>query len=212
MCFLSKKKCGFGTRKLWTPFSYGVIHAGGIGKFLSDWIRNGEPPYDLIECDPNRYSKWADVPFMCAKVRESYGFNTIGEETMVDEIQQAKSIVLHPADFSSLRSSRIPQGGAICRSPNSPAKRSLPALERWMLDGLPRWLGTTSLVLQTWRRYWIQVRSPQNCFYIGLEICTTSSICTTTSWSDVKIFSLQSHLIIFFFLKFSQMRIIIFFK
>lgn len=60
-------------------FSYGVIHAGGIGKFLSDWIRNGEPPYDLIECDPNRYSKWADVPFMCAKARESYGFNNVGK-------------------------------------------------------------------------------------------------------------------------------------
>lgn len=64
----------------WTTFSYGVIHAGGIGKFLSDWIRNGEPPYDLIECDPNRYGKWADVPFMCAKARESYGFNNVGKK------------------------------------------------------------------------------------------------------------------------------------
>lgn len=60
-------------------FRYGVIHAGGIGKFLSDWIRNGEPPYDLIECDPNRYGTWTDVPFMCAKARESYGFNNVGK-------------------------------------------------------------------------------------------------------------------------------------
>lgn len=68
-----------GVRNYWTAigFGYGVIHAGGIGKFLSDWIRNGEPPYDLIECDPNRYGKWADVPFMCAKARESYGFNNV---------------------------------------------------------------------------------------------------------------------------------------
>lgn len=58
---------------------YGVIHAGGIGKFLSDWIRTGEPPYDLIECDPNRYGKWTDVPYMCAKARESYGFNNVGK-------------------------------------------------------------------------------------------------------------------------------------
>uniref|UniRef100_A0A665TLX3 Dimethylglycine dehydrogenase n=1 Tax=Echeneis naucrates TaxID=173247 RepID=A0A665TLX3_ECHNA len=66
-------------RNYWTAigFGYGVIHAGGIGKFLSDWIMNGEPPYDLIECDPNRYGKWADVPFMCAKARESYGFNNV---------------------------------------------------------------------------------------------------------------------------------------
>uniref|UniRef100_A0A674MZZ7 Dimethylglycine dehydrogenase n=1 Tax=Takifugu rubripes TaxID=31033 RepID=A0A674MZZ7_TAKRU len=68
-----------GVRNYWTAigFGYGVIHAGGIGKFLSDWIRNGEPPYDLIECDPNRYSKWVDVPFLCAKARESYGFNNV---------------------------------------------------------------------------------------------------------------------------------------
>ncbi|XP_036384845.1 dimethylglycine dehydrogenase, mitochondrial [Megalops cyprinoides] len=68
-----------GVRNYWTAigFGYGVIHAGGMGKFLSDWIMNGEPPFDLIECDPNRYSKWTTVPFMCAKARESYGFNNV---------------------------------------------------------------------------------------------------------------------------------------
>ncbi|XP_019728556.1 dimethylglycine dehydrogenase, mitochondrial [Hippocampus comes] len=68
-----------GVRNYWTAigFGYGVIHAGGVGKFLSDWIRNGEPPYDLIECDPNRYGSWVDVPFLCAKARESYGFNNV---------------------------------------------------------------------------------------------------------------------------------------
>lgn len=60
-----------------------MIHAGGIGKFLSDWIRNGEPPYDLIECDPNRYGKWTDIHFMCAKARESYGFNNVGEKRLL---------------------------------------------------------------------------------------------------------------------------------
>lgn len=68
-----------GVQNYWTAigFGYGIIHAGGIGKFLSDWIVNGEPPYDLIECDPNRYGKWADVPVMCAKARESYGYNNV---------------------------------------------------------------------------------------------------------------------------------------
>ncbi|XP_077593151.1 dimethylglycine dehydrogenase, mitochondrial [Stigmatopora nigra] len=68
-----------GVPNYWTAigFGYGVIHAGGVGKFLSDWITNGEPPYDLIECDPNRYAKWVDVPFLCAKARESYGFNNV---------------------------------------------------------------------------------------------------------------------------------------
>lgn len=58
---------------------YGIIHAGGVGKFLSDWIMSGEPAYDLIECDPNRYGKWTTVPYLCAKARESYGFNNVGK-------------------------------------------------------------------------------------------------------------------------------------
>uniref|UniRef100_A0AAZ3QLD9 Dimethylglycine dehydrogenase n=1 Tax=Oncorhynchus tshawytscha TaxID=74940 RepID=A0AAZ3QLD9_ONCTS len=42
---------------------YGMIHGGGIGKFLSDWIVTGDPPlYDLN-------GKWTTVPYMCTKVR-----------------------------------------------------------------------------------------------------------------------------------------------
>ncbi|KAK6305131.1 hypothetical protein J4Q44_G00239110 [Coregonus suidteri] len=54
-----------GARNYWTAigFGYGVIHAGGIGKFLSDWIVTGEPPYDL------------SAAFDTA--RESYGFNNV---------------------------------------------------------------------------------------------------------------------------------------
>lgn len=74
-----------------------MIHAGGIGKFLSDWIRNGEPPYDLIECDPNRYGKWADVPFICAKARESYGFNNVGKKG-----RRRRSATLPPVASPSL--------------------------------------------------------------------------------------------------------------
>lgn len=40
---------------------YGIIHAGGAGKYLSEWIVNGEPTYDLVECDPSRFGKWADA-------------------------------------------------------------------------------------------------------------------------------------------------------
>lgn len=59
--------------------SYGIIHAGGVGKYLSDWILHGEPPFDLIELDPNRYGKWTTAQYTEAKARESYGFNNIGE-------------------------------------------------------------------------------------------------------------------------------------
>ncbi|XP_043919643.1 dimethylglycine dehydrogenase, mitochondrial [Protopterus annectens] len=68
-----------GVRNYWTAigFGYGIIHSGGVGKFLSDWIINGEPSFDLIEVDPNRYGKWTTKEYTAVKARESYGFNNI---------------------------------------------------------------------------------------------------------------------------------------
>ncbi|CAJ0927827.1 unnamed protein product [Ranitomeya imitator] len=68
-----------GVQNYWVAigFGYGIIHAGGIGKFLSDWILGGEPPFDLIEIDPNRYGKWTSTKYTALKARESYGFNNI---------------------------------------------------------------------------------------------------------------------------------------
>ncbi|XP_071846025.1 dimethylglycine dehydrogenase, mitochondrial-like isoform X2 [Apostichopus japonicus] len=68
-----------GLRNYWAAvgFSYGIIHSGGAGKFLSDWILNGEPPYDLIEMDPNRYGKWTTQEYTAIKARESYGNNNL---------------------------------------------------------------------------------------------------------------------------------------
>lgn len=70
-----------GVRNYWVAigFGYGIIHAGGVGKYLSDWILHGEPPFDLIELDPNRYGKWTTTQYTEAKARESYGFNNIGD-------------------------------------------------------------------------------------------------------------------------------------
>ncbi len=55
--------------------SYGIIHGGGAGKYLSDWILKGEPDFDLNECDPERYGKWTTMDYTLAKVREGYGMN-----------------------------------------------------------------------------------------------------------------------------------------
>uniref|UniRef100_A0A1I8IES6 Dimethylglycine dehydrogenase n=1 Tax=Macrostomum lignano TaxID=282301 RepID=A0A1I8IES6_9PLAT len=54
---------------------YGIIHGGGVGKYVADWIRTGEPPYDLIELDANRYGCGADRSYTHAKSRETYGLN-----------------------------------------------------------------------------------------------------------------------------------------
>ena len=41
--------------------SYGIVHGGGMGRYLAHWMLHNEPPYDLFECDPNRYkSNWTD--------------------------------------------------------------------------------------------------------------------------------------------------------
>ena len=39
-------------------------------------MMRGEPDYDLIECDADRYSDWTDKKFLLEKARESYGMNT----------------------------------------------------------------------------------------------------------------------------------------
>ncbi|GLG96783.1 uncharacterized protein GBIM_03690 [Gryllus bimaculatus] len=56
-------------------FGYGIIHAGGIGRYLAEWILKKEPPYELIELDPCRYGTWTTMPYTFAKARESYGMN-----------------------------------------------------------------------------------------------------------------------------------------
>lgn len=58
-------------------FSYGIVHAGGIGKYLSDWMVQGEPPFDLTEFDPARYGAWTTRQYVVAKARESYGLNNV---------------------------------------------------------------------------------------------------------------------------------------
>jgi len=56
-------------------FGYGIVHGGGVGKYLADWICEGEAPYELIEFDPLRYGDWATIDYAVTKTRESYGYN-----------------------------------------------------------------------------------------------------------------------------------------
>jgi len=50
-----------GKRNYWqcSGASYGIAHSGGIGKYLVDWMKDGEPPYELIELDPERYGLYS---------------------------------------------------------------------------------------------------------------------------------------------------------
>lgn len=55
--------------------SYGIAHSAGLSRYLSEWIANGEPPYELKEADPARYGAWATKDWVATKVRETYGMN-----------------------------------------------------------------------------------------------------------------------------------------
>lgn len=48
---------------------------GGIGKYIADWMIDGEPPYGLTELDQGRYGNWTSKEYVMAKTRESYGLN-----------------------------------------------------------------------------------------------------------------------------------------
>lgn len=56
-------------------FGYGIVHGGGIGKYLADWILNGQPPFELSECDASRFGKWVTTDYALARTREYYGMN-----------------------------------------------------------------------------------------------------------------------------------------
>lgn len=57
-------------------FAYGIVHAGGVGNYLANWILNGEPDYDLTEIDALRYNpKWCTTDYSLIKCQESYGNN-----------------------------------------------------------------------------------------------------------------------------------------
>jgi len=56
-------------------FAYGIVHAGGVGQYLANWILKGEPEYSLTELDPLRYGKWATNEYAIAKCTESYQMN-----------------------------------------------------------------------------------------------------------------------------------------
>ncbi|CAJ0576292.1 unnamed protein product, partial [Mesorhabditis spiculigera] len=55
-----------------TGFLDGVSSAGGIGRYLADWMVDGEPPSELFDTDASRYDIWADRKFIVEKSRETY--------------------------------------------------------------------------------------------------------------------------------------------
>ncbi|KHJ91193.1 FAD dependent oxidoreductase [Oesophagostomum dentatum] len=55
-----------------TGFLDGVSSGGGIGKYIADWMVDGEPPLELFDTDASRYDRWATRQFILEKSRETY--------------------------------------------------------------------------------------------------------------------------------------------
>ncbi len=55
-----------------TGSSMGVMEGGGAGKFLAEWIENGEPPMDALAVDPRRFGDYVNREFRVSKAIESF--------------------------------------------------------------------------------------------------------------------------------------------
>jgi dimethylglycine dehydrogenase len=52
--------------------NFGITQAGGVGKYLAEWIIDGEPSIDLSSLDPRRFGTWSNKKYTLAKVHEAY--------------------------------------------------------------------------------------------------------------------------------------------
>lgn len=53
-------------------FSFGIAQSAGAGKFLSEWVVDGEPEWDGWVFDPRRYTGYATTSYTVAKAVELY--------------------------------------------------------------------------------------------------------------------------------------------
>ncbi|MEX2647623.1 MAG: FAD-dependent oxidoreductase [Alphaproteobacteria bacterium] len=64
----------WGLRNYWLAegFSFGITAAGGAGRFLVDWIVDGDPGTDPYDVDPRRFGDYANKAYTQAKNEEAY--------------------------------------------------------------------------------------------------------------------------------------------
>ncbi|MCB1355231.1 MAG: GcvT family protein [Maritimibacter sp.] len=54
-------------------FTFGIAQGGGAGKVAAEWIIHGETEWDMWDCDPRRFTGFADHSYTLAKAVETYG-------------------------------------------------------------------------------------------------------------------------------------------
>ena len=64
----------FGLPGFWLAcgVSFGITQAGGAGRYLAEWITEGQPSIDLWEVDPRRYGTYATERYAVARCVDIY--------------------------------------------------------------------------------------------------------------------------------------------
>lgn len=58
---------------LWIAEAIWIMHSGGVGRVMAEWISDGVPSLDLRECDVNRFHSYAfNVPYIKARAAQQY--------------------------------------------------------------------------------------------------------------------------------------------
>jgi len=52
--------------------NFGITQAGGVGRYLAEWLVEGEPGIDLSSLDPRRFGTWTGKEYAQVKAREAY--------------------------------------------------------------------------------------------------------------------------------------------
>ncbi|MHB1219804.1 MAG: GcvT family protein [Alphaproteobacteria bacterium] len=55
-------------------FSVGIAQGGGAGKYLADWIVDGEPEMEMYEFDPRRFGPYATLDYTVERACEVYKY------------------------------------------------------------------------------------------------------------------------------------------
>ena len=53
-------------------FCIGIGTGGGAGRFLAQWITDGQPPYDLAITDPGRFPNDLDTETCISRITRTY--------------------------------------------------------------------------------------------------------------------------------------------
>jgi dimethylglycine dehydrogenase len=53
-------------------YSFGITQAGGIGRYLAEWMINGQPSIDLWPADSRRYGGYVNPVYNMQKIKDTY--------------------------------------------------------------------------------------------------------------------------------------------